>query len=131
MKLARKKLANEITARLESGQTADAIANQVAALLIDSGQTSELNSLTRDVQELRAQRSGIVEVIAASAHTLTGEQRKQIEDTAKKHYPQAKQVIIHHEQNPDVVGGVSLSFANATVDLTIRAKLNQLRTLTS
>lgn len=131
MKLARNKLADEITARLQAGESTKAVANQVAALLIDSGQTAELNSLLRDVQEIRASRSGIVEVTASSAHPLTDEQRKEIEQTTKKYYPNTKKVIVHHQQNQEVVGGVSLSFANASLDLTIRAKLNQLRTLTA
>jgi F0F1-type ATP synthase delta subunit len=131
MKWSRVKLAEEIAHRLESGQPANQIAREVAALLIDSGRTSELNSLLRDVQELRARQNGIVEVTAASAHPLTTEQRSEIQQATRGQYPNAKEIIIHHEQNPNVVGGLSLSFANADLDMTIRAKLNQLRTLTA
>ncbi len=131
MKLARAKLAEEISRRLRSGEASDRIASQVAALLIDGGHTSELNSLLRDIQEVRTQENGIVEVTAASAHPLTSEQRAEIEQTTRRHYPGTTQVIIHHHQDSDAVGGVSLSYANASQDLTIRAKLNKLRTLTA
>ncbi len=131
MKLARGKLAQEIARRIDKGESLEQVARQVAALLIDSGKTSELNSLLRDVQELRARQHGIVEVTAASAFALTAQQRTEIEQATRGHYPFAKKVIIHHQQDTEVVGGVSLSFANASLDLTIRAKLNQLRTLTA
>lgn len=131
MKLPRHKLAVEISRRLDSGEPKERIAREVAALLIENGQTSELNSLLRDVQEYRAQQNGIVEVNAESAYELGNEQRKNIEDAIRIQYPQTKKVIIHHQLNPHVVGGLSLSFANAKLDLTIRAKLNKLRTLTA
>lgn len=130
MKLARRKLAAEVVRRLESGQPSNVVAREVAALLIDNNQTAEVNSLLRDVQELRAQK-GVVEVTATSAYALTEEQRGEIEKVAREQYPRAKKVIIHHRQNPEVVGGISLSFPGASLDLTIRAKLNQLRTLTA
>jgi len=131
VKLARARLAEEMVRRLDGGTSMDDVARQVAALLIDSGKTSELNSLLRDVQELRAQNSGVVEVTADSAYPLTSEQRTEIEQAARAQYPNTKQVIIHHRRNPDVIGGITLSFANARLDLTIRDKLNQLRTLTA
>jgi F0F1-type ATP synthase delta subunit len=131
VKLARRKLASEIAKRLDSGEAMPHVARAVAALLIDTNKTSELNSLLRDVQEIRARQNGIVEVTASSAHLLTDEQRSDIEKATRRQYPNAKKIIIHHQQNPDIVGGVSLSFANASLDLTIRAKLNRLRALTT
>jgi F0F1-type ATP synthase delta subunit len=131
MKIPQKKLAQEITDRLGKGIDSRQLANEVAAYLIDSGQTSALSSVLRDVQEIRAEKDGIVEVIASSAYPLSAEQKAEIESAAKKQYPNMKQVIIHHDLDTNVVGGVSLSFANASLDLTIRAKLNQLRALTT
>lgn len=106
------------------------VARQIAAYLIDTGKTSELNSLLRDITDIRAEQNGIVELSATTAFALSSEQTAEVEDLVKKQYPSAKQVIIHNELNPDVIGGVSLSMPRASLDLTIRAKLNKLKSLT-
>lgn len=130
MKLNRRKLAEEIAKRLASGEPTANLSREVAAYLVDAGKTSELNSLLRDVAVIRAEQNGIIELTAESAFALSPEQSSQIENLAKKQYPQAKQVIIHNQQNPEVIGGVSLSMPSASLDLSIRGKLNKLRTLT-
>lgn len=130
MKLNRRKLAEEIAKRLANGESTANLSREVAAYLVDAGKTSELNSLLRDVAVIRAEQNGIIELTAESAFALSPEQSSQIENLAKKQYPQAKQVIIHNQQNPEVIGGVSLSMPSASLDLSIRGKLNKLRTLT-
>lgn len=131
MKLNRRKLSAQIAKRLEGGESAEKLSREIAAYLIDTGNTSQLNSLLRDVAVLRAEQNGIVELTATSAFPLMSEQTDEIKAIAKKHYPGAKQVIIHNDINPKVIGGVSLSMPSANLDLTIRAKLNKLRELTS
>ncbi|MBW3569414.1 F0F1 ATP synthase subunit delta [Candidatus Parcubacteria bacterium] len=128
MKFERRKLASEIARRMQTGQP---VAHEVAAYLIDSGKTSELNSLLRDVTDIRCDQSAIIELTATSAFPLSSEQISEIESLVKKRYPTVKQVVIHNELNPDVIGGISLSLPGASLDLTIRAKLNKLRTLTA
>lgn len=128
MKFERRKLASEIAQRMQSGEP---VAREVAAYLIDSGKTSELNSLLRDVADIRREQSSIIEMTATSAFPLNAEQTSEIEGLVKKQYPAVKQVVIHNELNSDVIGGVSLSLPGASLDLTIRAKLNKLRKLTA
>lgn len=128
MKLNRSKLALEITRRINTGES---VAREIAAYLIDTGKTSELNSILRDIVQIRADQSGIVELTATSAFKISAEQTAQVEDLAKKQYPKAKQIITHNEINPDVIGGIAISMPSASLDLTIRAKLNKLRTLTA
>jgi len=131
MKLNRRKLAIEIAGRLKKGESAGKLSQEIAAYLIDTNSTSELNSLLRDITQIRADRDGIVELTATSAFPLSPEQANQIEDLAKKQYPLSKQAVIHNDINPDVIGGVSLSLPSARLDLTIKAKLNKLKALTA
>lgn len=130
-KFSRAKLAKEIITRLDRGDSPEKISEQVAAFLINAGKTSEISSLLRDCTKLRAERDGIVEVDAVTARPLDKDLEKYIEKTTLAHYKDAKKVVIHNRVDPDVIGGVSLSFVNASLDLSIRARLNKLKALTT
>lgn len=128
MKLARKKLALEIARRIKANQP---VASEVAAYLIDTNNASELNSLLRDVAIIRADQEGVVELTATTAFPLSAEQTSEVRELVKKQFKSARQVVIHNQINPDVIGGVSLDMPHANLDLTIRAKLNKLKALTA
>ncbi len=119
------------TARYITNQLAEELDEQdlaigVAAYLIDEGKTANLDSLLRDVMELRA-KEGLVELTAKSAFPLTADEKASIKLVAKKQYPNAHKVIIHEVIDTDVIGGATLSLANANLDLTVKTKLNQLK----
>jgi F0F1-type ATP synthase delta subunit len=123
----RSKLVEYIVGALESGRDSADIAKHVAAYLIESGKTSELDSVMRDAQELRAQEYGIIELTARSAHALDSDQLANVEGIAKRQYKTAKKVTVHQVQDETAIGGINLAFPHASLDLTVRAKLNQLR----
>ncbi len=123
----RSKLVSYIVGSIESGADVTELARAVAAYLIDAGKISELDSVMRDAQDLRATQSGVVELDVRSAHTIDAEHIAQIESVAKGQYPGAKKVTIHAIHDESVVGGANLSFAHANFDITVRAKLNRLR----
>jgi len=105
-------------------------ATEIAAYLIDTHRSGELESLLRDIMQYRADH-GIVEVIAVSATPLQPNVKTEIETQIRQLYPQAKQVIITPEHDPIVVGGVRLQLANQQLDLSVRAKLNRFKQLTT
>jgi len=105
-------------------------AREVAAYLLVTGRTGELESLLRDIVKERAM-NGVIEVNAVSAFTLPDSVFSDIRAEAKKHYPHAKQIIINQRRDPDTVGGVRLEFPDCQLDLTIRSQLNRFRILTS
>jgi len=131
VKFSRTRLAEEIIKRLDSGESVDQVAQEVAAFLITQGKTSELSSLLRDCTRLRADKDGVVEVNALTAHPIDDSLKKQIEKTVLSNYKNARKVVIHSKIDPDVIGGVSLSFVNSSLDLSIRARLNKLKALAS
>ena len=105
----------------------DSVANKVAGFLIDNNKTSELGSIMRDVTSLRASEKGVVELTATSAFALDSEAKLMIEKLTEEHFKNVKKIIIHEVIDKSVIGGVNIDFANANLDLTIRAKLNKLR----
>lgn len=123
MKYSRTSLARYIAENMES----DDVASHVAAYLIEAGKTADVESIMRDVQEIRAAEHGVVELTASSAYPLDADEKAQIETVAKGQYPKAHRVIMHEVHDPQVVGGASLSLAQANLDATVRTKLNKLR----
>jgi F0F1-type ATP synthase delta subunit len=105
-------------------------AREIAAYLLDSGRTGELESLLRDIAKDRA-LEGTVEVIAISSHALSSGDLADIRAEAKKLYPQAKHITINQELDPALIGGVRLEYPDYQLDLSIRSQLNRFRTLTT
>ena len=105
----------------------DQLSSEVAALLITENQTQQLDSIMRDVMEIRAEKQGIVELTAISAHEIDDQSLEMIRENARQVYPDAKEVIVHKEIDETQIGGAKLKFANASLDLSIRSKLNKLK----
>lgn len=126
MAFSRSKLARYIADTVDSKNKSAGLAKDVAAYLIDTGKTVELNSLLRDVAEERAISKGFLEVTAISAFELNAAEKQEIEKVARKQYPRVKKVIIRTEIDKSVVGGVRLLLPHYQLDLSIRTKLNRL-----
>jgi F0F1-type ATP synthase delta subunit len=129
MKTPRNRIAKTIAGKTLKGGSSKQLAKEVAAYLLSERRTSELNSVLRDVQADWAE-AGHVEVIASSAHPLTNEVKADIDRQVRKLYPDAKQIIVTAEHDPEVIGGVRLSLANQQLDLSVEAKLNKFKQLT-
>ena len=123
MAYSRTKLARYIVDHIDTPD----VAEKIAAFLIQSGKTADLDSLMREVQELRAVEGGVVELTARTAYPLGADEKAQIEAVIGKQYPKTREVIMHEVHDASVVGGASLSLAQASLDVTIKNKLNRLR----
>lgn len=123
----RSRLVSYIVDCLESGESIARLAARTAAYLIEAGKVSDLDSIMRDAQEIRAQKYGVVELSARSAHKLDSSHLSEIKSMARKQYGNTKQVITHQVHDESVIGGANLSFPHNNLDITIRAKLNQLK----
>jgi len=106
------------------------LSSETAAYLLGNGRTNELDSLLRDVWQYWAEH-GYVEIIAVSAFALSAKVQADIRRQIRALYPKAKQIIITERRDPEVVGGVRLELANQQLDLSVRAKLNEFRQLTT
>lgn len=103
---------------------------EVAAYLLDTGRTGQLNSIARDMVKERA-ADGVVEVTVVSAHELTDAVRADIRAQVEKLYPNATRIVMNERREATVVGGVRLEFPEQQLDLSVRNKLNRLKALTT
>jgi F0F1-type ATP synthase delta subunit len=129
-KVPRSRLSAVVAGRLQAGEDTQKIANEVAAYLLDENRVGELDSLLRDIQQYRADE-GVVEVLALSAHSLTGDIKSDIERQIRNVYPAAKQIIITEIHDESIIGGVKIQLAHEQLDLTVRNKLNRFKQLTA
>ena len=130
MKTSRVKLARAIADRSLKAGASKRLSREVAAYLLAERRVNELDSVLRDVQADWAE-AGFVEVIAASAHPLTSAAKADITKRAKQLYPAAKRIIVTEVHDPAVIGGVRLNVANRQLDLSVEAKLNTFKQLTT
>lgn len=106
------------------------LARQIAAYLLETNQTAQLESLLRDVMAYRAEH-GVVEVTAVSAHQLTADIKRQIQALIKAEYPGTKVTQLNEEIDPAVIGGLRLEMPGEQLDTTVDAKLNLFKRLTA
>jgi len=130
MKAPRSRIATTLAERTLKNGVTKQLSQEVAAYLLAERRVSELDSILRDVQASWA-TAGVVEVVAASAHGLTGSIKADITERIKQLYPDAKQIIVTEAHDPEVIGGVRLSLANQQLDLSVEGKLNKFKQLTS
>lgn len=126
--ISRRHLAEVVAERTMHVRDSRKLAQEVAAYLLDTHHTYEIESLIRDVMEYRA-RHGIVEAVAVSAHELNRDVIRDIEAILKKQYPHAKHVHVSSRIDENVVGGVRVELANEQLDLTVREKIDTFKRL--
>jgi F0F1-type ATP synthase delta subunit len=130
MKTPRTRIASVIAERTLRKGVSSELSAEIAAYLLSEHRVSELDSILRDVLADWA-TAGHVEVIASSAHPLTAEVKADIERQVKSLYPAAKEIIVTESHDESVIGGVRLELANQQLDLSVEAKLNKFKQLTS
>lgn len=131
MKLGRMRLAEIFADRLSDSSISTAqLSQEIAAYLLAEGRTSDLDSLMRDIMQIRADQ-GLVEVEALTAHPLSLQEKQNIETLVRSQQSGVQTVIISETIDKQVMGGVKLSFANEQWDLSVRAQLNRFKQLTA
>ncbi len=98
------------------------LSREIAAYLLGEGRTGELDSIMRDVMQIRADR-GLVEVIAVDAFPLTDQVYKEITTLLHDILPDAKDIIISERRDNTIVGGTRLILANQQLDVSVRCKI--------
>lgn len=106
------------------------LAREIAAYLMETNQTAGLESLIRDIMAYRA-RHGVVESTTTSAHALSNDDIDDIKYILRSEYPQANSLFINETKDPSVIGGVRIDMPGEQLDLTVRAKVNTFKRLTT
>ena len=126
VKLSRRAVAEHIAERLIAGESQQKLLEQLAAYLIESRRTKELNLMVRDIQYYLAEK-GYVSGTVTSAFELS----KATEDAIKafaKSETGASHIQLDAVVDPSVLGGVRLSLPGKELDTTISRKITLLKT---
>ncbi len=101
------------------------LASEIAAYVIAERRTSELDAILREVNKLRNEQSGIVEATVTSAHPWSAT-KKEIKKILNH-----DNLVINEVVDPAVIGGVRVETSEKSLDLTVRNRLNKLKTMSA
>ncbi len=131
MVVKRSELANIIAKKtLVNDQPVTKLAAEIAAFVLSNQLTSQLDSIMRDVSIYR-QQVGIIDVKVISAYPLSSDSIDSIKKIVTKYFDKIKSIVIEPVVDQSIIGGIKLEFPAQSLDLTVRAKLNQLLRLTT
>lgn len=120
-KISRRKIAQYVADQLEAGVKTGVVLREVAAYLVDSRRTREVELVVRTIEDTLAER-GVVLARVTTAFTLTDALRRDIEQMIG-----ARQVTIESTIDTSVIGGVRVEVPGEVLDATIQRKLLALR----
>lgn len=120
-RLSRRKLAAHVAERLGDAKTARAALKEVAAHLVATRRTRELELLVRDIEDAMAER-GVVVADVTSAHPLSGSIKSEITKLVG-----AKKLALRETVDPMVLGGIRVDIPGKRFDATVRRKLTALK----
>ena len=126
--ISRRQLAAAVAGQLEKGRSPDAVVRSLAAYLIAERRVQELDSLLRDVEQLRAE-SGQLEITAVSGQPLAAGVRAAIERFMRRDSKQPTQVLINEIVDRELIGGVRIETVDRQLDLSIRGRLDRFKQL--
>ena len=122
-KLSRKELAEVIVKLIDENDT-QSLAQDIAAYLIQEHRVKDVDSLMRDVVQIRQQQNGITEATATTALPLEDDVKRDI-----KAYLKANKLILNEVQDPTLVGGLRLEAGDIQLDVSIHNRLRKLKQL--
>lgn len=121
MRLSRRKIAAFVADSLVEGAPVASTLKQVAAHLVDTRRTREIELLVRDIEDALATR-GIVVADVTSAHPLTPTLKAEISKLVGGNSLQLREEI-----DPTLLGGVRVDIPGKRFDGTVRRKLTALK----
>ena len=122
IRLSRRKIAEFAASKLTEGTPIQDVLRTVAAYLVDTRRTRELELLVRDIEDALAAK-GVVVADVASAHPLSATVRAEIAELTG-----AKSVQLRAQVDPSLLGGIRIDIPGKRFDGTIRRKLTALKT---
>jgi len=126
VRLSRRKIAEYIASQVADGGSIKELATNLAAFLVDTRRTTEIELIIRDIQFQLAER-GVVLASVVSADALSAATRTAIIDMVKEQTA-AKTVELNQFIDPAVNGGVRIDIHGRQLDATIFRRLSLLTT---
>lgn len=125
MKISRRKIAQYVAAQLIDGADQAKLVRELAAYIIDSGSTKQIDMILADIERELA-RNGIVKADVTTASKLTDSLRISIK-TYVQQSTAASQVSIAEHIDEAILGGVIVETPGKRLDASVRRSLTQLR----
>lgn len=125
MKLSRRKLSDYAASRLLAGDDTKSVMRELAAHLVDTRRTRELELIVRDI-EARLLTNGTALVEVVSARELSSEAKKAVETMVKTEHSGVKDVILRERIDESLIGGVRVELPGSIADFTVKATLDKL-----
>jgi len=125
-RISRRSIAEYIATGLIDGKDKKALLNELAAFLIETKRTKELDLIVSDI-EFQLSDKGIVQTVVTSASELTVETKKALEAFVKQK-TEARQVTLTSMVDPTVLGGVKIAVPGYELDQTVAHQLTVLKT---
>lgn len=125
-RLSRRQISTYIAHQLIAGESQQTLTRQLAAYLIETRQTKEVNLILRDVQYYLAKQGHVLGTVT-TANELTESTKKTIEAYAKQ-ATNASHITLDTVVDPSVLGGIRLSLPGVELDTTIARQLTALKT---
>jgi len=124
-KVSRRAISKYIATELATGKSSKKIAEKIAAYLVDSGKSSELDFLINDIYYELEKRGLLVNANITSAVELNNKIKSQITNQIKN-VMSAKEVSIENNIDKSVIGGLRVETSTRVWDDTISNKLSNL-----
>ena len=125
-RLSRRAMAEYIATGLIDGKSKNALLAQLAAYLVETRRTKELELIVRDI-EFNLSEKGVVQTTITSAYDLTSETKKALEAFVKSE-TKASTITVTNIVEPTVLGGVKISIPGRELDQTVAHQLTVLKT---
>jgi len=120
LRVSRRKLSAYAVGRLIGGAKKTEVLRELAAYLVDTRRTRELELLVRDIEDALAQRD-IVVANVTTAHPLSAQLKAEVEKLV------GGKVQLKTTIDENVLGGIRVEVPGKRYDGTIRHKLLQLK----
>ncbi len=117
-----KQLSEAIYALIKQAKTQEELSKTIAAYLVAEQQTKDTDRILREVERLRYERDGVLEVVTTARRSLNESTKQAISQIFE-----AKNSKIIEQTDENLVGGVSIQALDKWLDLSIRGRLNQLK----
>lgn len=125
-RLSRRALAAYVADHLTSASSADSAIRHLAAYLVESRRTKELDLIVRDVAALLADRGTLTGTIT-TAFELSEAAKKAIEATVMQ-ATGAKHVSLGERIDPALIGGYKVALPGQEIDRSVSHQLTALKT---
>ncbi len=116
-----KDIASSVATALETSKQSEVVSS-LAAYLMEERRAGDLDKIMREVERIRHDDHGVLEVDVTSARPLTAELAAQV-----KAMFDAKTITINASIDETLVGGAKIQAAGTLLDLSVRGQLNRLK----